>query len=164
VKGGAKSPDAPAAPAAAKPSSAAPPLPPGAGLTRRLGAMVYDSLLVVALWMATLFPMVALANHAVYGATVQTVLFLELYAFLVFFWLRRGQTLGMLAWKLEVRTVDGGPLTLRQATLRFFGGMLSFACLGLGYLWVLVDHEHRSWTDLLSGTRIVHSTRAAREP
>jgi len=126
-------------------------------LWRRIGAMIYDGMLVLALWLATLFPMVALSNQAVYGAVVQTLLFLELYAFFVFFWLYRGQTLGMLAWKLAVRSDDGGPLTLRQATLRFFGGMLSLACAGLGYLWILVDRENRSWSDLLSGSRIVRT-------
>ena len=126
--------------------------------------MLYDGLLVIALWMATLFPMVAFVNDAVYGATVQTLLFLELYGFFMYFWLYRGQTLGMLAWRLEIRSDNGAPLTLRQATLRFFGGMLSLGCFGLGYLWVLVDREHRSWTDMLSGSRIVRTLAAPREP
>jgi len=129
----------------------------GAGLLRRLGAMLYDGILVLALWLATLFPMVAFSNTAVYGANVQTLLFLELYAFFVFFWLSRGQTLGMLAWKLEIRTIDGQPLTLRQATLRFFGAIVSLACVGVGYLWILIDRENRSWSDLLSGSRIVRT-------
>jgi uncharacterized RDD family membrane protein YckC len=120
--------------------------------------MLYDTLLVIAMWMATLFPMVAIANHAVYGATVQTILFLETYAFFVLFWMYRGQTLGMLAWKLAVRTEDGAPLSLRQATLRFFGALVSAAALGLGYLWIWVDRDNRSWGDIMSGTRIVRTT------
>lgn len=119
--------------------------------------MVYDGLLVLALWLVTLFPMVALRNDAVYGATLQTLLFLELYAFFVCFWLFRGQTLGMLAWRLEILSDDGSPLTLRQATLRFFGAMLGLGCAGLGYLWILIDRENRAWPDLLSGSRIVRS-------
>jgi uncharacterized RDD family membrane protein YckC len=136
--------------------------------------MIYDGMLAVALWLVTLFPMVALANDAVYGALVQSLLFLELYAFFVFFWLYRGQTLGMLAWKLEIHTDDGAPLSLSRATLRFFASVLPlvFAALayqlygsapavfclavgGLGYLWILIDPRRRSWSDLLSGTRIV---------
>jgi uncharacterized RDD family membrane protein YckC len=181
VKGGARSPKAPQTPAPRAQARAAVTPPPGAGLLRRLGAMVYDGMLIIALWMATLFPMVALANHAVTGATVQTLLFLELYAFYVFFWLYRGQTLGMLAWKLEIRTEDGTPLSLARATLRFFTGTLplvfaAFAwrlfgtpaavvCLavgGLGYLWVLIDRENRAWIDLMSGTRMVRSAATPR--
>ncbi len=118
--------------------------------------MLYDTLLVLALWMFTLFPMVAISNDAVYGATVRSVLFIELYAFFAYFWVRRGQTLGMLAWRLEVQSVDGSPLTLTQATWRFFGALVSFACLGVGYLWVLFDRERRSWSDLLSSSRVLY--------
>lgn len=126
-----------------------------ATLLRRVGAMLYDGLLILAIWLVTLFPMVALSNDAVFGATVQTLLFLELYAFFAYFWMSRGQTLGMLAWHLELRAPFGRPLTLTQATLRFFGGMLSFATLGLGYLWILFDRERRSWSDRMSGTWVV---------
>ena len=126
--------------------------------------MLYDLLLVIALWMATLFPIVAIANHAVHGATIQTLLFLEAYAFFVLFWRYRGQTLGMLAWKLAIRSEDGAPLSLSQATLRFFGALVSAACLGLGYLWILIDRENRSWGDLISRTRVVRTLGRPREP
>lgn len=121
--------------------------------------MVYDTLLVAALWLFTLFPMVAISNDAVYGAAVRSVLFLELYGFFVFFWVRRGQTLGMLAWRLEIHTCDHTPLTLSQATMRFLAAMLSFACLGLGYLWILVDPQRRSWSDMMSATRVLYRAR-----
>ncbi len=117
--------------------------------------MVYDGMLIIALWMFTLFPMVAISNDFVYGAGVRSVLFLEMFGFFAYFWVRRGQTLGMLAWRLEVRSEDGSPLTLTQATLRFCGALASFATLGLGYLWILVDRKGRSWSDLLSGSRIL---------
>lgn len=118
--------------------------------------MVYDFLLVVALWLVTLFPFVALANDAVAGAAMQSVLFVEMFAFYVYFWVARGQTLGMLAWRLHVVTVDGHPIALRQGLLRFIGGLLSVVTLGLGFVWQLIDAHRRSWPDLISGTRIIH--------
>ena len=39
--------------------------------------------------------------------------------------------------------------------IRCLGALLSAACLGLGYLWKLVDRNHRYWHDYLSGTRLV---------
>jgi uncharacterized RDD family membrane protein YckC len=117
--------------------------------------MLYDALLVLALWMCTLFVLVAIRNDAVHGAAIRSILFLQLYGFFVYFWLTRGQTLGMLAWGLELRTDDGAPLTLTQATVRFLGALLSAACLGLGYLWMLVDPERRTWGDRLSSTHVV---------
>ena len=117
--------------------------------------MVYDGMLVLAIWLVTLFPLVAIINRAAIGATVQTLLFLEMYAFFAYFWLARGQTAGMVAWRLALRSTDGGPLTLKQVTWRFFAAMLCFASLGLGYLWILFDRRKRSWSDMLSGTEIV---------
>ena len=40
--------------------------------------------------------------------------------------------------------------------IRFFAAIVSFACLGLGYFWIFIDSEKRSWSDLLSQTRILH--------
>ena len=121
--------------------------------------MLYDALLVLALWLFTLFPIVAFANDAVAGAVVQSLLFVELFAFLTYFWVARGQTLGMLAWSLHVVTVDGYTITLRQALLRFVGGLLSVLTLGLGFAWQLFDAHRRSWPDLISGTRIIHQSK-----
>jgi len=117
--------------------------------------MLYDGLLVLAIWLVTLFPMVAVSNDVVFGATVRTILFLELYVFFAYFWLARGQTAGMVAWRLALRSTDGKTVTLRQVTKRFFAAILCFASLGLGYLWILVDPHKRSWSDMLSGTEIV---------
>ena len=117
--------------------------------------MVYDALLVLALWLFTLFPMVAISNDMVYGPVVRSVLFLELYGFFAYFWVSRGQTLGMLAWRLQVTSSSGGPFTLTQATLRFIGAMASFATLGLGYLWMYFDSQRRTWPDLLSSSQLV---------
>jgi len=124
--------------------------------------MLYDTLLMLAIWMATLFPMVAVTNGTVFGAPVQTVLFLELYGFFAYFWLARGQTAGMLAWRLALRSADGGPISLRQVTVRFFGAMLCFLSLGLGYLWILFDRRRRSWSDMLSGTEVVTLPKSGR--
>lgn len=124
--------------------------------------MFYDALLVLALWMVTLFLMVAIANDMVYGAAVRSILFLELYGFFAYFWVGRGQTLGMLAWRLQIISSYGPSLTLTQATLRFIAAMLSFATLGLGYLWMYVDPQRRTWPDLLSSSQIVVEPKPAR--
>lgn len=133
--------------------------PPPAGLLRRLGAMLYDALLVIALWMVSLFPIVAIADDHVFGAAVQTLLFFELYGFFAFFWLTRKQTLGMLAWRLAIKTQNDQPMTLNQVTLRFAGALVGFGCFGLGYVWLLFDKQNRSWSDLLSSTRVIYQVK-----
>lgn len=138
--------------------------------------MIYDSLLVIALWMAILLPMSMLASPTIDAATgkpmafgfspqiTQPLAFISCYLFFAFFWLRNRQTLGMLAWQLEIQPnsvtgPDGNPvipsLSLTMVTKRFVGAFVGFAALGLGYFWIVLDPQNRSWSDLLSGTRIV---------
>ncbi|SFX21451.1 RDD family protein [Marinospirillum alkaliphilum] len=127
-----------------------------AGLFRRLAAMVYDLFLLAALFILAGFIGVALTGgeaneHPLFQLLVWTVPFL----FYGFFWRRSGQTLGMLAWRIRVQTLQGGPISTTQTFLRLIGGLLSWSCLGLGYLWLKFDREQRTWPDLLSGTQVV---------
>jgi len=119
--------------------------------------MIYDGLLLIAIWMMTLFPIVALTNQAATGASVQSLLFFELIAFFVFFWYFRGQTLGMLAWRLQLRSCTGHALTPLQLVIRVFASMASLLCFGIGYFWILFDREQRSWSDIISQTQIVYT-------
>ncbi|NJN50809.1 MAG: RDD family protein [Gammaproteobacteria bacterium] len=117
--------------------------------------MAYDSLIVMALWLVTLFVFVTIAGAAVAGPTLQSVLFIEVFAFFTGFWVLRGQTVGMLAWRLRVVTVTGEAFTLRHGLRRFIGAVLSFATFGVGYLWKFIDPGGRTWPDLLSNTEVI---------
>ena len=127
-----------------------------AGLFRRLGAMVYDGLLVSAILITTITLIVVLTNTAVAGPNVLGLLFLESFAFCAYFWIFRGQTLGMLAWHLTIQSTSGYRITFSQAMLRYFAGLLSLAVFGLGYLWILFDPARRSWSDMISDSVILH--------
>ncbi|WP_027965995.1 RDD family protein [Halomonas halocynthiae] len=138
-----------------------------AGLGRRLGAMLYDGLLLLAIWIAVGAAHVAVSRLLLHipadqiGLGVAQVLSLRAlmavsaFAFFAFFWRRGGMTLGMQAWRLRVQTRDCCSITLTQALLRFLVGTLSFVPLGLGHWWLLFDGERRSWADLASGTQVV---------
>ena len=124
-----------------------------APLRYRLAAILYDALIILAIWVFTIVTLVTLIGDAVLGAWVQTLLFIEMYAFLVCFWCGRGQTLGMLAWHLRIRS--DGPFTPTQALGRFAGGMASFATLGFGFLWMWFDRDRMTWSDRLSRSVVV---------
>jgi uncharacterized RDD family membrane protein YckC len=66
-----------------------------------------------------------------------------------------GQTLGKMALDIVVVRLDGGSVGYGRAALRCLGGLLTVACLGLGYLGVLFTSERRSLADWLAGTRVV---------
>lgn len=138
-----------------------------AGFGRRLGAMVYDSFLLLAIWIAITALHVLVVRKLIglppeeVGAGAWQVLSLRLllvmaaFGFVAFFWRRGGMTLGMQAWRLRVQTHDGAPISLRQTLIRFVVGALSLVPLGLGHWWVLFDGQRRSWSDIASGTQVV---------
>ena len=132
-------------------------------LLRRLAAMVYDTLLVLPLIMLS----VALAmgiSHLAGGANTESPLgpnlvrLIALVTTIVFFcafWVKSGQTLGMQAWRIKLVDFDGQVPGIGRAVLRCLAATVSAACLGLGYLWCLVDRRRRYWHDYLSGTELI---------
>lgn len=133
-----------------------------APLRYRFAAMAYDALTISAIWVATIVTLVTLRGDAVIGAWVQSLLFIELYAFFAFFWCMRGQTLGMLAWRLRLVPDVGTAITPRQALWRFLGGIASLATLGVGYFWMLFDSERMTWSDRLSNSKVVRTPKRVR--
>lgn len=119
----------------------------------RFAAMAYDALLLLAVWVVTIVALVTVTGDAVLGAWVQSLLFLEAYALFAFCWCRRRQTLGMAAWRL--RLASDGPFTPGQALRRFVAGIASFATLGLGFFWMWLDAEGRTWPDRFSRSTVV---------
>ncbi len=131
-----------------------------AGLLRRLGAIVYDSLLLFAVLMLVTVPFVAIrggeAVEPLTDAAYRMTLLATLYLFFVGFWTRAGRTLGMQAWRMQLETIGGGKPTLGAASLRFAAAVLSWAPFGLGFLWSLWDRDKLAWHDRLSGTRLAY--------
>ncbi|AEY00652.1 RDD domain-containing protein [Oceanimonas sp. GK1] len=125
---------------------------PRAGVLRRLGAWLYDFLVVVALLMVAgfvCFGLTALALHlgwidlgahedtaALLSASrsYQLVLLAVVLGFYCWFWRTSGQTLGMRAWRLRVQNTDGSRLTLGQCLVRALA-----ALLGLGNFWIWLN-------------------------
>ena len=120
--------------------------------------MVYDGLLVVAVWMvgtAALLPFTG--GEAVGPGESWYGIYLLILAFAYFgwFWVHGGQTLGMRSWRLRLKAADGTRVRWGQALVRFLGACLSWLPLGLGFLWALADPRRRTWHDRLSSTVIV---------
>lgn len=142
------------------------PKPDSPGLLRRLAALFYDTLVLVAvLFVATLLILpfhdgqAFRPNHGLYSGYLSIVGF----AYFGWFWTHGGQTLGMRAWKIRVCTTSGDSVSWGQAAIRFICGLLSFACFGLGYIWILFDSRRRAWHDLASRSKIVWQGRPLSE-
>lgn len=131
--------------------------PRNAPLGRRLGAILYDGLLVVALLFLGTVPFIAVrGGEPVEPGALQYQLAMLIIAWLFFvgFWSRSGRTLGMQSWRLQLEAMDGSQPGVKSATLRFFTAILSWLPLGLGFWWQLWDREGLTWHDRLSATRI----------
>lgn len=128
-----------------------------ANLLRRLAAMFYDSLLIFALWMLVGGISVYANNgEAVDSVWLQLSLLLACYGFNSWFWINNKQTLGMQAWRIYIENDDGSLISLQQANIRFVIACLSFASLGLGYLWIIFNKDKKSWSDIASHSQVVH--------
>jgi uncharacterized RDD family membrane protein YckC len=144
-------------------TSSPPAAPVRAGLLRRLGALLYDGLLLLALLIvatALFLPFtggeaVDPRTHPLLEFAYRVVLVLLIVGFNGLFWTRRGQTLGMASWRLRVEREDGRLLTWGDTLRRLAWALLALLPLGLGYAWILVDPQRRAWHDRLSGTRVV---------
>jgi uncharacterized RDD family membrane protein YckC len=122
-------------------------------LIRHLAAIVYDFLLLTALlFLATALLLPFNGGEAFSSRQFFYPIYLFAVSFLFYgwFWTHGGQTLGLKAWKIKVISDNGNMISWRQAFIRFIVSIMSWGFLGLGFVWVLFDKEHRSWHDISS--------------
>jgi uncharacterized RDD family membrane protein YckC len=141
---------------------------PTASLLRRLGAMLYDGLLLFALLMVAAAPVVIIAGGAESALIRSPLYFLYLYSigfgFYGWFWTSGGQTLGMRSWKLQVIRDDDLPLGWQEAFFRYLLATVSLLLFGLGFIWILFDKQRLAWHDIQSKTRIVVNPDIGKKP
>ncbi|MCK7576324.1 MAG: RDD family protein [Chromatiales bacterium] len=133
-------------------------------ILRRLGALFYDALLLVAVLMVAnaiiVIPYEVINGHPVYESFIPLTL-MRIYllgvigAFYVYFWTHGGQTLGMKAWRLQVIGQDGEAVGFNAAVKRFLWSILSLIPAGLGLWWSLLNRQGLAWHDSRSNTRVV---------
>lgn len=173
-------------------SSRPPPTSQGlsAGPLRRLAALVYDALLLVAvLFLATLLLLPLTDGEAILvrepgpaGAGFSALVALLTLGFFGFSWVRRGQTLGMMSWRIRLERNGGRRIGWAWSTLRVAlgygivasasaglwlasdagggtgGGLLPLLLLApaaANYLWMAFDTRSRTLQDVLTRCRVV---------
>jgi len=136
---------------------------------RRLAAMAYDSILILAIWMVVAFIVLSLFGidnartvdgevvilDPLYKNTLFSMMILSAYAFFGWFWTHSGQTLGMQAWRIRVVNTDGSKISLSQSVIRFILAIISFLLLGSGYFYMLFNARKETVHDKLSGSVVV---------
>lgn len=146
---------------------------PRAGFRRRFGSWVYDLLIIIAIFMLSGYVCVALfvaldafgliaitrsdfdidwnASHLGYKVAFNTWCVAWVCGFFVYFWSKKGQTLGMRAWRLRMQNLDGSLVSKKTAVIRFLPTLL-----GLGNLLVIFDRKNKlSLQDRVTNTEVV---------
>lgn len=134
------------------------------GLARRALAMLYDGLLLIALWFGVSALVLGMSagllaepDRPLWLASIHRIsLVLVTVGFFGGFWTHGGQTLGMRAWRLRlVSSPDQGAVNWKQSLLRLASACLSVGAFGLGFFWMWIDPKRRTWHDRLSGTQLI---------
>ena len=99
---------------------------------KRIAASVYDLFLLLGGWFAV-------GSFAVWinGGIIQTkwvgplLVILSTWIFYGYFWMNGGKTLGMAVWNFEIYSTDGGEITLKKVSIRFFSKIFTILLAGL---------------------------------
>ncbi|MDA0820935.1 MAG: RDD family protein [Proteobacteria bacterium] len=129
-------------------------------LARQFAAILYDLIALAGIWFfAALVVVISRKGAAIEPGNILFTAYLlaTAYAYFGFCWTRTGQTLGMKSWKIRVVGSNcASRISWRQSALRFCGALVSWSVFGLGFFWVLIDRNRRSWHDRLSTTRLTN--------
>jgi uncharacterized RDD family membrane protein YckC len=129
-----------------------------ASLLRRCGAIFYDALLLASVLFVATLPVLSItqgeavaASHLLFRGYLLAIGI----AYFVVPWMRGGQTLGMLAWRVKVCRLDGDKLSMDIALARWALAILSWLMFGLGFLVSVLDPRGRTLHDRWSGTILI---------
>lgn len=109
--------------------------PPSASLPRRFFAILYDSLLLLAIWfIASAIPLIFTGGEAVKDHNLLLTIYFLTVAFFFFgwFWTHGGQTLGMRAWRLQLTQDNGATPDWPHALFRFLSGLPAWLAFIIG--------------------------------
>ena len=120
---------------------------------KRIAASVYDLLLLLGIWFAV-------GSCAVWinGGIIQTkwvgplLVILSTWIFYGYFWMNGGKTLGMAVWNFEIYSTDGGEITLKKVSIRFFSNIFTILLAGLPLALIYFSKDNLSLSDYLSKT------------
>ncbi len=156
------------------------------GIGRRIAALPYEGLLLLALMLVMSFPIAGLKGAALSGTPhviFQIYLVAVVFVYFTWFWRHGGQTLPMKTWRFRVVTQAGVALDWRFALRRFICAVLFYGPAVAGTMmiffpnrispvltmwtflpmvatlfWARFDADRQFLHDRWAGTRIVDAT------
>ncbi|MEK0418021.1 MAG: hypothetical protein RI949_2027 [Pseudomonadota bacterium] len=117
-------------------------------MRRRLAAFIYEGLLVFGVLVISgyLYSSLTQQRHALQGLHgLQLFEFCVLGLYFSWFWCHGGQTVAMKTWHIRLVSAQGGPVSAKQAVLRYV----------LCWVWFLPALAVLGWSGPLSGLQTV---------
>lgn len=120
-------------------------------------ALLYDLLLLCAIWFVGSIPFVLWQGEAMQDSPVATLAFqiyliTLTYLYLSYFWINSGQTPGLRTWKLRLIREDGYLMTRYNANMRF---LLIVPLCVIGWIGLFITPKQQSLQDIFAKTKIV---------
>ena len=128
-----------------------------ASFLHRLGAIFYDALILLALLMLSTWILMPFTNgEAIEAGEIAYQLYLLVICcgYYLGFWLYGGQTVGMRAWRIRIRTLENTPLTLKIAGQRLLWAVLTLLPGGFGLWFALFRADRQTLYDMRAKTAL----------
>ena len=122
---------------------------------KRITASIYDFFLLLGIW----FGVGSLALWLNDGVVLNQwfglfLVFISTWAFYCYFWIHGNKTLGMAVWNIEIYSLDGKNLNIKQASIRFLANLIIVFLAGVPLLQIYFSADGRSISDSLSKTAL----------
>ena len=129
------------------------------GFFKRILVIIYDLLLLAGIIFAASILFLLIPDSVEFTLLVKILKIVYLLAvsffFYGWFWVKAGQTLGMKAWGLYLVNHEGKFINWKWAFVRYIAAIFSWAAIGLGFTWILLNKRRLAWHDIISRSYIV---------
>ena len=131
-----------------------------AGLMRRLLALLYDSILIIGIYMSYVI-LVTYLNGSALESQLE-ILFLQLsfiifiFLFYCYFWkFNNGQTLGMQVWKIKLVSSGNEEININKMVLRCALSMIFSLVFLSNFIFIIFNKERKTLGDYFSKTKLL---------
>ena len=124
-----------------------------AGFFRRIAALFYDLILIIALCIGSILLITFFINTEILSPFMYLFFLVLSISFYCYFWKQnKGQTLGMQVWKIKLSQIDDADVKLSNMIVRCISGLVLNLFFGINYLPVIFRKDKRTLNDILSKT------------
>lgn len=131
-----------------------------AGLMRRLLALLYDSILIIGIYMSYVI-LVTYLNGSALESQLE-ILFLQfsfiifIFLFYCYFWkFNNGQTLGMQVWKIKLVSSGNEEININKMVLRCALSMIFSLVFLSNFIFIIFNKERKTLGDYFSKTKLL---------